>query len=58
MLEKNSHVVLTEAEMAEYNAGVVSERIKQVWGVDTIDELKELIASSQIDHNSNHKGVK
>ena len=53
MLEKNSQVVLTDDDLKLYNSGIVSERIKQTWGVDTIDELRELIQASNI--NSNHK---
>lgn len=53
MLEKNSQVILTEDDLKLYNSGVVSERIKQTWEVDTIDELRKLIESNSI--NSNHK---
>jgi hypothetical protein len=47
MLEKNSHIVLTAQEMEEYNRGVVSDRVKQAWGVETIDELRQLLKSQQ-----------
>jgi predicted GNAT superfamily acetyltransferase len=44
MLEKNSHIVLTPSEMEEYNRGVVSDRVKQAWGIETIEELRELVS--------------
>jgi hypothetical protein len=53
MLEKNSHVVLTDDDLKLYNSGVVSERIKQTWQIDTIEELRELMQASKF--NSNYK---
>lgn len=55
MLEKNSQIVLTENDLTQYNNGVVSERIKQIWGEISISELSELIASNQIITTLNQK---
>lgn len=57
MLEKNSHLVLTDDDVKQYNDGVVSERIKQTWGPISVDELRELIATNQVTINSNIKGI-
>lgn len=55
MLEKSSHVVLTDDDLAKYNAGIVSERIKQTWGIESLEVLSELIALNQIHNNSKSK---
>lgn len=55
MLEKNSHVVLTDEDIKEYNLGIVSERIKQTWGIETLNDLRLLIASQQVENNYNSK---
>ena len=47
MLEKNSSIVLTEEEIRLYNAGIVSERLKEVWGLN-LSDLSKLVAQQQI----------
>lgn len=54
MLEKNSHIVLTEDDLTQYNAGVVSERVKETWGIHSLDELKALIEASQVKSNNSN----
>ena len=55
MLEKNSHVVLTDKDIADYNSGVVSERVKQTWGIETLDDLRQIIELQQVYNNSKAK---
>lgn len=52
MLEKNSHVVLTEDDISQYNNGIVSDRVKQTWNIYTIEELRGLIETQQVINNS------
>lgn len=51
MLEKNSHVVLTSVEVQEYNNGVISDRLKQTWGINSIEELRELLKTQNFTFN-------
>jgi hypothetical protein len=51
MLEKNSQIVLTPLEVEEYNQGVISDRVKQAWGIETIDELRELLKTQKSTFN-------
>jgi hypothetical protein len=46
MLEKNGSIVLTQDDINQYNAGIVSERVKQTWGL-TFEQLQEIIESKQ-----------
>lgn len=46
MLEKNGSVVLTEDDISKYNAGVVSERVRQTWGL-SLDELRQVVENKQ-----------
>lgn len=39
MLEKSSSIVLTEEDIRLYNTGIVSERVKALWGL-TLEELR------------------
>lgn len=52
MLEKNSHVVLTEDDINQYNNGIVSDRVKQTWNIHTLEELRGLIETQQVINNS------
>lgn len=38
--------MLTQADLDEYNQGLVSERLQEVWGF-TLDELKSIIDSGK-----------
>jgi hypothetical protein len=51
MLEKSSMIRLTEDDWVQYNLGVVSERIKQEWGIESFSELKQLVEASQSKSN-------
>ena len=42
MLEKQGKVVLTDDDMALYNKGQVSNRIKETWGL-SLDDLKHVV---------------
>ena len=41
-LEKNGSIQLTPDDMREYNSGLVSKRIQDLWGL-TFSELKAII---------------
>lgn len=58
MLEKNSQIVLTTMEVEEYNRGVIPDRVKQTWGVNTINELRELMKTqnSTLNYKDNEHG--
>lgn len=43
-MQKSSIPMLTQADLDEYNRGLVSERLQEVWGF-TLDELKSIIGS-------------
>lgn len=47
MLEKNSNIVLTPQDIEQYNRGVVSDRVKQMWGIENIDDLRMLVESQK-----------
>lgn len=42
MLEKNSTIALTKDDLKQYNQGLVSDRLKQLWQL-TFPELKEIV---------------
>lgn len=46
MIEKSGSIVLTPDDIEQYNAGIVSERIRQTWGL-SLDDLKAIIESNQ-----------
>lgn len=52
MLEKSSRIVLTKDDLAQYNAGEVSDRLWSIWSLD-ISALREIVESNNfilIDH--------
>jgi hypothetical protein len=52
MLEKSSRIVLTKDDLAQYQAGKVSDRLQSTWSLD-LNALREIVESnnfSLIDH--------
>lgn len=45
MLEKNSQIVLTQEDVNLYNAGIVSKRVQEQWGLSLAD-LKTVIENN------------
>lgn len=43
-MEKNSSVILTKDDLAQYDRGLVSDRLVQTWGF-TFSELKNIVES-------------
>jgi hypothetical protein len=46
MLEKSSCLVLTDDDISQYHAGIVSDRLQQTWGL-SFEQLQEIIESKQ-----------
>lgn len=46
MLEKCGNILLTEEDMDMYNAGIVSDRIQNLWGF-SLDDLRNAIENKQ-----------
>ena len=46
MIEKSGSIILTEDDLRQYNVGVVSDRIRNTWGLSLAD-LKDVIESKQ-----------
>lgn len=53
MLEKTGHIVLTDGDLKMYNSGLVSERIQELWGPITLEQLKELVETTTKDEAKN-----
>lgn len=43
MIKDGSTILLTEEDIEEYARGNVSDRLREVWGITSYDELKELL---------------
>jgi hypothetical protein len=43
MLEKTGQIVLTPDDLRLYNQGLVSERIQELWGPISLEQLKDLV---------------
>jgi len=47
MFEKNGSIVLTEDDVRQYNAGVVSKRLQELWGL-SLDDLRNFFVNNQV----------
>ena len=43
MLKDSGIILLTEDDLKEYRDSRVSERLREVWGISSFEELKEII---------------
>ena len=55
MLEKNSSVVLTKDDLDLYNAGKVSDRLRDNWNL-TYDDLRKIVESNNYTLVENNNG--
>jgi hypothetical protein len=49
-MEKSGSVVLTEDDLKQYNAGIVSKRVQETWDL-SLDELRAVVEKGQFEKN-------
>lgn len=48
-MEKNGLVQMTDEDLDLYYKGQVSERLVNSWGIQTVEELREIVESKQFE---------
>jgi hypothetical protein len=49
-MEKSGSVVLTDDDLKQYNAGIVSKRVQETWDL-SLDELRQVVEKGQFEKN-------